>query len=557
MIDLKEKLDQRLKDLERAHSTATSDPSAKEDITDVGDMEIESDGESQDSQDGITREQPRVASGSAAPPPPPGMLEGPPLLSYPHQHQLQQQQREYRSGPPPPANFQHHLEQQHYARRPLPPPRNFAMGQNRPIRMSRTMFEHRGPCPPPHPRSPRVQSRPPGVMRPPYKGEPPSQPPEAHISRGPVLYNNNSKPSPQQEFRNTPPSKPPHESESEDATKLSLEERLKDLMANKKFGNTVLKDDMLSEDKPYSPEAVVSNNIAVEEVDNDDDKESLPTPVSEDSPTGEVTPQPNMDNPILKALYTSQASPEDKPARSLVPDYEDNEDELSTTDLKNILHQVNLEEGGKKNAEDNNGRHESPPTTGTSSSSGPGTKLPAPPITITPTLTNLLDEIFPQLSKSLIDRKRKQSETISEDVTNKVPRLLTDPPPSQQTPPPPQQTPPRPQFAPQSPNMIGPPRPPFLRGDGRPHPSPPVAPRPFPPPPPSNRQIPPSAGPTESMMHPQVYNRPPRPDRHMMDSRFRGPPPNFPPVRGMMRPYQEPGHFRPIPAGYRPRPRYV
>lgn len=64
---VKEKLQHRLKDFERAQSTATSDPSAQEDITVVGDMEIESDNESQDESNETTHVQQTLVQGQSLP----------------------------------------------------------------------------------------------------------------------------------------------------------------------------------------------------------------------------------------------------------------------------------------------------------------------------------------------------------------------------------------------------------------------------------------------------------------------------------------------------------
>ena len=68
---MREKLQQRVKDLARAQQTATSDPAAKEDITDVGDMEIDSDTEALEPVD---------AKASAPPTHPPPVSQPHPLL---------------------------------------------------------------------------------------------------------------------------------------------------------------------------------------------------------------------------------------------------------------------------------------------------------------------------------------------------------------------------------------------------------------------------------------------------------------------------------------------
>lgn len=441
--DVREKIDQRMKDLERAHSTSTSDPSARDDITDVGDMEIESDGEGQDSKSQSSA--PKLLMSTA-----PGMIVTPPMATYPQQHPVQPSPPTiaYQGQAPPLPNGQHmarpegpHFQGRGVARplrvmtRPLPPPgrgpgmtRPFpppgrGLGMTRPLPpqgrgvarplppqgrgMARPLPpQGRGvarPPPPlqgqsanyspvPPPRKTMPPFRVPPIIRPPVNGPPDANQPHT-ISSSAVIYNRPSQPAAAavEESMIDP-----------DHAKPSLDERLKDMLLNKKFGGTVLKEQ--DDSKAYSP---TENDHALMNNDGEmGDLSPAPTPSPSDSP--ETSPKPNMDNPILKALYKSRASPEPRPA-SLVPDYDEN-DELSSSDLKNILNQVISSEPANTRSPD-------------------GTKQPLPgkpaiptpsDIKITPTLTNLLDEIFPKISQSLMNRKRKQEES---DNTPSKPHL--------------------------------------------------------------------------------------------------------------------------------------
>lgn len=544
--DVKKKIDQRLKDLERAHSTATSDPSAKEDITDIGDMEIESDGESQDSQDGAAKPQPTAPRSlmSAAP----GMLMAPPMTTYPGQQQQQLPDRASKRGgfvrppplpinnyqiqqaippPPPPQQQQKQKQLQHTFNRPRfqapqtrlgrPPPRTDTGG------MMRQLPPRQRPPPPqrlqgPNPQmnsfhhvpSPRVGAmhlfRGP-VPRPRVPGPPKPSAPNQHknepftIASSPVLYVKPNEEHPPtgtgRESKNVNNEGPPTGNLAD--SKKSLDDRLKDMMLlNKKFGNAILNEQEVDStpDRPYSPsaeDAVMDSSVGiVEGPDLEDDRQSIPTP-SSDSPSEEVSPGPNMDNPILKALYTSQTSPDHKPA-SLVPDYDQEDDELSSSDLKNILHQVISSEPTETkigNPPLGEGRVHPPPVSVVVGDGDQSRKSSKPSeIKITPTLTSLLDEIFPKISKSLMDRKRKQDEG-SNDAATKMLRLADTPPKTHL---------PRPQQVPQFH-----PRPPF---EGVRYPSPFPAGQPV-------------AKPTENFPRPFISYEATRPiSNHMMGNRF-------------------------------------
>lgn len=408
-----------MKDLERAKSTATSDPSAKDDITDVGDMEIESDGEeSQKSTPKLEQDVPQSLMSSA-----PGMIASPPTSTFSHS-----QPSTNESYPPLPTSTFRTLAPplprqpmvgQVFRARPGAPFQNRQM-----LDASGGGLAQRPRVPPRRPRPPpqRFPGRPPQMsqvnnyrgirpqivrgLRPPFRPPPTvaPQPPDAHtISSSPVLYN---------QKQNNPPDKPIVDTQpllTGGDAKPSLDERLKDMMLNKKFSGL----DEPVDSRPYSPSAeddMVGNNVTNNLID--DETQSLPTP-SSDSPTEEASPKPNMDNPILKALYKSQSSPE----ASLVPDYEqEDSEELSSDDLKNILDQVKSSEPAEPGNPVLIPNDDQPAV-------ARAVKIPAPTeIKITPTLTNLLDEIFPKISQSLMTRKRKQED--GPNTTTKAPRLM-------------------------------------------------------------------------------------------------------------------------------------
>ena len=533
--ELKSKVEQRLKDLERAHSTATSDPSAKDDITDIGDMEIESDGENQDSQESGSN--PHTAAPKPPMVTPPGMIMAPPVASFPAQ------QPNVGSGyTKSPGIFQTQFTR---------PPGQFQRAPNRPPQTIGGMFAQR-PLPPRNRFPPHFQGRgfqPPTRMTHLVRGQPPAYINGPHtISGFPVLYKRPDNSTVKTNGDGVGVSV---------GTKPSLDERLKDLVLKKKFGDSVLNEDtdVNSEEKPYSPSAEESLVINSEPTEEVEDKESLATPT--DSPNEEASPTPNMDNPILQALYESQASPESEPSgtsKSLVPDYnnmQDN-DELSTSDLKNILDKV---KSGNKDDTVNNVTSSSSdvsPSAGVNPNVGGNsirtTKLSLPTeINITPTLTNLLDEIFPQLTKSLIDRKRKKEP--ENESSTKVPCLANthQPRPPQPRLPHPTQ---RPMFIPRPP---GGPRPTQLSYEG---PRPPF----------DKARVPPPR-----MMYSPVHPHPNQPylreslrplDKQVMENRYGSGNRNFSVVgiRPRVMSYPNRGAmFRPPPyPGYRPlRPRYV
>ena len=477
--DVMEKMDQRMKDLDRANSTSTSDPSARDDITDVGDMEIESDGEGQDSKSqsnppGMILTPPMATTYQAGPmqPSPPTIAyqeQAPPLSSG--QHMASPALRARLEGPrfqgrgvagppqpgrgsvmtrplPPPGRgmtTRPLLPPARGVARPLPPPargmvrplpppargmvrplpspvRGMARPLPPPVRgMARPLPpQGRGPTRPLPPQG-RGMARPlPPHQRPPLQGQngnsSPVQPAHGHRTMPPFRVPPIIKPGPPEANQshtissnavmynrpNQPEATAMEENSTPDHVKPSLDERLKDMLLNKKFEGTVLKEQ--DDSKAYSP---TEHDHTL--VNTDGEMSPAPTPSPVDSP--ETSPKPNMDNPILKALYKSRASPEPKPS-SLVPDYDEN-DELSSSDLKNILNQVISSEPSNTRSD---GVEQPPPASGPEKPA-----IPTPSdIKITPTLTNLLDEIFPKISQSLMNRKRKQE---SDNIPSKISRL--------------------------------------------------------------------------------------------------------------------------------------
>ena len=269
----------------------------------------------------------------------------------------------------------------------------------------------------------------------------------------------------------------------------SLDERLKSLMAHKTFTKSLLPDypdsgsedagsrpyspsiALTDKDKPYSPSAndlVISNTGSPLEVDND----SIPSPPTETATPEDASPSPqlNMDNPILKALYQHESeegpkehpvTPKLKPVADSVPFQPQAPSSQATSQkalgsgpslfsavdtglLQSILTNVGKSVAKTSTAVVPDGPPSAPPSKpvvpphtpepttplqterqrshSPVSMPKPSAKTPPSPvptlppksagvsvkdIKITPTLTSLLDEIFPKLSRSLQERKRK------------------------------------------------------------------------------------------------------------------------------------------------------
>ena len=415
MDQVKEKLQQRLKELERAQSTATSDPSAKEDITDVGDMEIESDNET-----------PEDTSRAGKPPP---SQQG--VMVHPLQQRAMM-------VPPvvQPGGFVQPMFQPHLFPPQLPPP-PFAP---RPPPHSFPQYPNSSQLPPPH-----VISR--GTFNQNLNQNQPS-PVELRkantVSAPPVKYTQppvQDNTAPQNATMHTATAGDPlkikeEKAEDGDDLKSSLDERLKTLMAQKNFSKVILTDypDSGSEtdSKPYSPS---TGELLISNTGSPVDDDSIPTPTMEAMTPEDASPQLNMANPILQVLFKS---PPDKrverkpptpppPVSTAQPPSEQNPPVLANVDtglLQSILNNVKTVSPQGENPPHVN--HPSPaPQSGpppavsrecvpNQTDTSPTKLLPKgaglpKDLKITPTLTTLLDEIFPQLSKTLQnERKRKQ-----------------------------------------------------------------------------------------------------------------------------------------------------
>ena len=462
MDSLKENLQQRAKELERAQCTATSDPVSKEDINDIGDMEIESDNESQDT---VQTPPPLMVEQSAAKPAvplSPGHFQThpPPQSFQPARYQQ----------PRPPGNLPNmfnttaggNLIRETSPNFPIHPPTsqipsNF---QPRPLLMNlSTSFPH-STAPP------LMQTRayiPPNTYRPPEQNtDIPTKKNNMTVDRPPTLAVSSAIPSPA--VVATLPSLPLNQRPSTDefsavgedelspsGNKPSLDERLQNMVAHKLFGNVVDYSDSTgseTKDTPYSPSA---DELPVSTVATplEDDQDSIPTPntgnVTPDDSTG--SPQINLNNPILQALYKSQNSPE---RSNSAPESVDESHSHSKTQSQSTIpsHSHFITQPHSAQPKDdtmlstvkttylqeilNTVKSVASPQTQESTAAG-HTSLPASgdriqprstaikDIQITPKLTNLLDQIFPQLSKSLqMDRKRK-SVDLEEQSSNDVP----------------------------------------------------------------------------------------------------------------------------------------
>ena len=260
-------------------------------------------------------------------------------------------------------------------------------------------------------------------------------------------------------------SQPPLQGEEE--PKSSLDDRLQSLVGRKSLGSVLLQEYAESEesgDRPYTPTTTPlppSPGGAGGAGDQDDESVTTPTPQLDMSPaTPEESGRPkfNPANPIMKALYRSPTRSPEEPAQAeslgVVSDQQNqpptivNEKGLllgvDTGMLQNILKNVQ----GLKSPLATSPSISSPsltkPETEKASvdapsqlplSPGPSSAIsvekpaatttvsPASNIKITSSLTSLLDEIFPQLSKSLQERKRKQ-DTVPESAA-KQPKLET------------------------------------------------------------------------------------------------------------------------------------
>lgn len=518
----REKLGLRQKDLERAQQTATSDPSCKEDLTEVGDMEIDSDEETMET---APPQAPIVPSQLPPPDPHPSTTFTPPPKMFnslppdtspvssaplvnPSPHTLNSAPQlppqiinssphMLSSAPPPMMNTASQIMNAGPLSQPVPysqpylppmqgfrpPPSQFSRPPVPPLAphgpMQRMSIAMQGPpsgLPPHYPpgrhpvhsRGPpplRGPVRPPHAMAPPRPGmvaisttrlqRPPLQPSgerrpmipgadvrgrETHIEAKPVVY------------------------VTEPEQKSSLDDRLQSLVVKKSLGSVLLQEYAESEEsgeKPYTP-----TTTPLPASPGDDESVTTPTPQFDASPT---TPEDvgsmqfNPANPIMKALYHSPThSPEDVAAveGSTAQSEPGGEgsllSEVDTGMLQNILKNVKVLKQPATPSPSS-----SPPATKPSELTSPPpelatpiqTTLTTPPpstavaitaptttpppdktevskpissaanIKITSSLTSLLDEIFPQLSKSLQERKRKQETGTGPETPVKLPKV--------------------------------------------------------------------------------------------------------------------------------------
>ena len=553
LTSCREKLSARQKDLDRAQQTATSDPSCKEDLTEVGDMEIDSEEETMETQPSVPSQQPPTSSphtnapalpkifNSSAPqtapsapsslqtinsasqvinttppiigsapqiinssPQPlsstmaifnsapqvinstPPMMNSTPSSGVPYYPPPVQGFRPLRPQPPPSQQFS----------RPLLPPliQNVphSIMQAPPGMSPRSAFSQgprsggpRGPMRPPHsggmggPPRPGLMNvrlhrplpqpagvRPPSVVVGPGLMGNAVREQEVHIESKPVLY------------------------QTEPELKSSLDDRLQSLVVKKSLGSVLLQEYAESDesgDKPYTP---TTTPLPPSPGEADDESVTTPTPQLDMSPvTPEETgpPQFNPANPIMKALYhspthspeevdcKSDASAPDQLVQSPAPAEGSLLSGVDTGMLQNIL--KNVQGMIPTSPPPNPPESETPPTLPvppqqsptpppltTPPSDKPATK-PAPGaatnIKITSSLTSLLDEIFPQLSKSLQERKRKQepvgegANSLKQTKLETAPRAVT--PNSMARPPPPlRPSGPRPNgmFSPRGPSVV-------------------------------------------------------------------------------------------------------
>ena len=495
MNELKEKLQQRSKELERAQSTATSDPSAKEDITDVGDMEIESDNESQEDASRVGR----------VPPPQQGvmlqmrhplqervMMPAPVLLpegSGNSQPMLQPQMYRPQLSPPlqgvspflprpPPHSFlqpEVPTMQPRYPAPPVPLPLQnpgMSMGGN---------FQSQNQTPPQLNDLRKANTISALPVNYPRQVPPPSE--STQNSGGPMPQNTSVTTTNLAAAAGEDSTAVHNEQDdSSEELKSSLDERLKSLMAQKTFSKVILTDysDSGSEvdGKPYSPSA---EELFISNTGSPAEDDSIPTPTLEEMTPDDSSPQLNMANPILQALLKSPSDkkfkgkvtppPQTQPSEqkpSILPDVDPGLlqsilNNVKTTSPDGPLKAIPADVHLKTVASDvppkiatpdipralpptpasapsavKQGVFSNSPATDPSTPKLPpkGAGLPAiKDLKITPTLTTLLDEIFPQLSKSLqIERKRKHGSneqgppSESPLPTTKVSRMDTDAP---------------------------------------------------------------------------------------------------------------------------------
>ena len=394
-------------------------------------------------------------------------------------------------------------------------------------------------------------------------------------------------------------------------SQTGLDQRLKNMVAQRMFGGVLNEygdGSSDGDDKPYSPasdqpEISISNTGTPKPEDNnEDDGESIPTPDSgTETPDEGASPHINMNNPILQVLYNSSPDINDKrdmpsepvpeasnvniqPELSVKPDAVP---DIDTEYLQGILDTVRSSGAAVNAPEPTPNDLESPETTAVAQKSSNLAAIKD--IKITPTVTSLLGELFPQLSKTLQKNKKRKQEGAEDEMAVKVPRVqenqdfasgtMVDEQRSYSESRPPAPSMVGPGARPPHPGSIPPPRPGMGMGPPRPSVGPP---RPsmgpshpgMGPPRPGMGPPRPGMGPPRPGMRPPRLGMgpvPPRgmppPNRGQFPPRFRGPPPpSFrgppPPSRGgpttMASPVRHPGPPPPQrpPMGNRPRAPY-
>lgn len=363
--------------------------------------------------------------------------------------------------------------------------------------------------------------------------------------------------------------------DSQTRSQTGLDQRLKNMVAQRMFGG-VLKEygdgSSDGDEKPYSPASdqpeISISNTGTPKPEDGDDTDSIPTPDSGTvTPEEGASPHINMNNPILQALYrsspdtnkTSDSVPESAVSqlRSGQPDPEDPVPDIDTEYLQGILNTVKSTTTAPLESQENvipgptsSSLETSVPATATSKSSNLAS---IKDLKITPTVTNLLGELFPQLSKSLQENKKRKQVSGEEEKAAKAPRIEETMPRTMMDVPRPhsEQVPSRPP-GPPMPGLGPRPTPrgmPPARGQFFPRPPRSGPNGPFPPPP-RHRGQPPSF---------RGMPQPPRGGSSMMSSplRHRGPPPPLQQQQQVGRPrapyppgsVMVPNHTGPIPPG--------
>lgn len=329
---MKEKLKERIDELEKAQHTATSDPTSKKDINVVGDMEIDSDSESQGDEAPPTEPHPSVQFPTNQFIPPQGVtfpsneftpspFPTPPAVQNQAFPLTLSNPSSLPSLPPRPPPFTH-----------VPPPSN--------IPYSPSMPKHFSPLTPPT-----------GLRSlPPFPNPPPLSNPM--IDHKPGI---------------APPSSSHSQVTAPGESVTNLENRLKNLVTTKTLPESLFQDysdsdsELDENDKPYSPSSMVLISPMKKKDNSTDFKEEL----AED--TGPDKPLSSDENNSIH-FYGSG-------------DYID----------KNIL--------------------PSKPDTGQADTGLPTSDSINPDdIKITPSLTQLLGQIFPQLSKSLENQRKRKND---------------------------------------------------------------------------------------------------------------------------------------------------